>query len=87
MAAEKKGISVVEIISDSEKGVYHWDYYEWWQEFKKGWSQDDRIKWDKLRGRLHKDVDGKRILEPPLTHEEKIWAMDMMRRAMERGFC
>ena len=80
-------ITIDEIISDAEKGEYHWDIFDRWQEFKKEWSQEDRDIWDNLMRKVRKDVDGARTLDPPLTSKEKAWAMDLVRRAMERGLC
>ena len=81
----ERKININRVISDAEKGILHWDYYNKWQEFKKGWSDEDRMKWDEIKDRLHKNGSGQRFLEPPLTDKEKAWAMDIMRRAMERG--
>jgi hypothetical protein len=85
--AETTGIAIPEIISDAEKGEYHWDIFDRWQEFKKEWSQEDRETWDSLMKKVRKNADGERVLDPPLTSEEKVWAMDLARRAMEWGIC
>ncbi len=84
--AEKKDIKVEKVISDAEKGILHWDYYERWQEFKKEWSEEDKRRWNEITGRMHKNRNGKMFLDPPLTDNEKVWAMDIMRKAMEWGF-
>ncbi len=73
------------VMSDAEKGIFHWDYYDKWQEFKKALPYEDRMKWDEIKDRMHKNENGQRFLEPPLTDEEKAWAMDIMRRAMDWG--
>ncbi len=85
--AEEAKKTIEEIISDAEKGEYHWDIFARWQGFKKEWSQEDRDTWDNLMKKVHKNIDGTRVLDPPLTSKEKAWAMDLVRRAMEWGVC
>jgi hypothetical protein len=87
LEAIKTTISIEKIISDGEKGIAHWDYYNRWQEFKNEWSAEDRSRWNEITGRMHKDVNGRRVLEPSLTGEEKSWLMSIALRAMEWGFC
>jgi hypothetical protein len=83
---ERTEINIDKVISDAEKGILYWDYYDRWQKFKEEWSDEDRRRWNDLTGRMRKDVKGKRSLDPPLTDEEKTWAMDIIRRAMVWGF-
>lgn len=85
--AEETKITIEEIISDAEKGEYHWDIFDRWQEFKNEWSQEDRDIWDSLMKKVRKNVDGKSVLDPPLTSKEKVWAMDLALRAVEWGIC
>ncbi len=87
MAARKISMDLERIISDGEKGIVYQDYYNSWQEFKKGWTAEDRSRWDEITRRMCKDANGRRVLDPPLTDEEKSWAMGIALRAMEWGFC
>lgn len=87
LAVETTKISLEGIISDAENGIAHWDYYDRWQEFKKEWTAEDRSRWDEIMGRMYKDVNGQRFLDPPLTGEEKSWVTSIVLRAMEWGFC
>jgi len=78
-------IDIEKVKSDAEKGIFHWDYYNKWQEFKKGLPYEDRIKWDKIINRMHKNESGQMFLNPPLTDEEEDWARIIMRKAREWG--
>jgi len=63
------------------------DYLSVWEDFKKGWSLEDRTVWNNLLKRVDRDVYGKFRLKQPLSFEETVWAENLVRRAEGRGLC
>ncbi len=81
------GVSLEEAIFAAEKDLIYLNYFDRWQEFKKEWSLQDKKNWDSLLARVRIDEGKKKRLEPPLSSDEKVWAMDLIRRAIEWGLC
>jgi hypothetical protein len=80
-------MSLERTIAAAERGLVDLDYLSEWEDFKKGWSLEDRGYWNNLLKRLDRDVCGKFRLMAPLSFEETVWADNMVRRAERRGLC
>lgn len=87
MPAEDRRMSLEQIIAAAERGLVDIDYLSEWENFKKGWSLEDRVYWNELLKRVDRDVYGKFRLRSPLSFEETVWAEIMVRRAEGRGLC
>jgi len=80
-------MSLKRIIAAAEQGMVYIDYLSVWEDFKKGWSLEDRTVWNNLLKRVDRDVYGKFRLKQPLSFEETVWAENLVRRAEGRGLC
>lgn len=80
-------MSLKRIIAAAEQGMVYIDYLSEWENFKKGWSLEDRVFWNNLLKRVDRDVYGKFRLKQPLSFEETVWAENLVRRAEGRGLC
>jgi hypothetical protein len=80
-------MSLKRIIAAAEQGMVYIDYLSEWENFKKGWSLEDRVFWNNLLKRVDRDVYGKFRLKQPLSFEETVWAEHLVRRAEGRGLC
>ena len=87
MAIKRTRTDLVQLISLAEKGVIDFDHVERWNRFKKEWSEEDIIFWNKLKNRMTKDESGVLRLDPPLSIDEKMQAKIFVQRAEERYLC
>jgi hypothetical protein len=87
LPAEDHKMGLERAVAAAEQGLVYADYISEWEEFKKGWSLEDKVQWKNLLKRVGRDVYGNLRLEPPLSSEETVWAENMVRRAEGRGLC
>jgi hypothetical protein len=87
LPAENRRIGLKRIIAAAEQGLVYIDYLSTWENFKKGWSLEDRTVWNNLLKRVDRDVYGNFRLKQPLSFEETVWAEHLVRRAEGRGLC
>jgi len=87
LPAENRRMSLKRIIAAAEQGQVYIDYLSEWEDFKKGWSLEDRTVWNNLLKRVDRDVYGNFRLKQPLSFEETVWAENLVRRAEGRGLC
>jgi hypothetical protein len=76
-----------EILRLGAAGLIYMEHFERWPRFKEQWSVDDRIRWQILFTRILKKPDGTAELKPPLSHLEKQWANDLVRRGEALDLC
>ncbi|MEI7563698.1 MAG: hypothetical protein WCJ39_09000 [bacterium] len=79
--------SLDEIISISESSVMHPECLRRWGKFEGLWSQEDRTNLKGLLKRITIDAEGKKILTPSLTPQEKAWAANFVWRVMLAESC
>ena len=87
MAIKRTRTDLIQLISLAENGVIDFDHVERWNRFKKEWSEEDIIFWNKLKNRMTKDESGVLRLDPPLSIDEKMQAKIFVQRAEERYLC
>jgi hypothetical protein len=87
LPGENQRVSLEQIIAATERGLVDRDYRTKWEDFKRGWSLEDRAFWNNLLKRVDRDVYGKFRFRSPLSFEETVWAENMVRRAEGRGLC
>jgi hypothetical protein len=87
LAIKRNRTDLIQLISLAEKGVIDFDHVERWNRFKKEWSEEDIIFWNKLKNRMTKDESGVLRLDSPLSIDEKMQAKIFVQRAEERYLC
>ncbi len=79
--SQKKRTDLEKIIRLGSEGIIDINHFERWQQFKKQWSEDDKVRWQILLNRMKKKSDGTAEFKPPLSQSEKQWVRDLIRRA------